>query len=121
MKAGSLNARITVEVKSDSLDSYGASVETWAPDTSIGDGGDLMASFEPVGSREFPESWKRNDETTARFRIRYEPGIDAARHRISMVFDEYSSPTGVTVWDIFPPLAAAGRRRELIIEAKESR
>lgn len=119
MNAGTLRHRLTFQVKprgeDETKDTFGSIDDSWATDFEV------MGAFESVGSREFPTEWKRHDETTARFRIRYKAGIDSARHRIMMTFDEYASPSDITYWDIFPPLPFAGKRRELIIEAYESR
>lgn len=119
--ASQYRQRITFEVKTKTYDSLGAEVETWAADDTIGTCGVVGAAYEPLGSREFPDSWKRYDETTARFRIRYQPGIDCDRHRIVMVFDADMCPALTQTFDIFPPLPSNGQRRELTIEAKEIR
>ncbi len=119
--AAQYRQRITFEVKTETKSAgFGATVEAWVPDTTIGTNGHVQAAYEPLGSREFPTEWKRNDETTARFRIRYQVGIDCDRHRIVMTFDE-SSPILTQTFDIFPPLPSDGQLRELTIEAKEIR
>lgn len=119
MPAGSLRHKLTFQVKprgeDETKDTFGSIGETWATDFEV------MGAFEPIGSREFKTEWKRYDETTARFRIRYKAGIDCSRHRIAMTFDSYSSPSDISYWDIYPPLPVDGKRSELIIEARESR
>lgn len=101
--AGDYDRRIIVQVKTETQSRSGDPQETWT------DTLNLAAAFEALGSREFPVNEKRYAESTARFRIRYRPGIDSGTHRIIY---------GGRTWDIKPPLVT-GRNVELQIEASE--
>ncbi len=106
MQAGKLRHRLVFQTKTDSQTSSGASVETWADSFSV------YGAFEPVGGREFPVNQKRIAETTARFRVRYRPGVDVDSTRIV-----HNSQT----WNILAVLPVDGRNIELLIEASELR
>ena len=76
------------------------------------------AAYEPVGSREFPASYKRNAESTARFRIPYNGiTIDPALHTIQMIFDDTASPPAISTWNILGVWPSHGERFEITIEA----
>jgi SPP1 family predicted phage head-tail adaptor len=106
MNAGELRHLLTFQTKTEARDSFGSAVETWT------DAFTAWGRFEPTGTREFPQAQKRNAETIGRFRIRYRSGIDADTHRI--VFDG-------RIFDIQPPVDMSGSRRELLIEASETK
>lgn len=118
MKAGELRNRITVQAKTvpETINTFRNPQEEWA------DAFELWAAYEPSGSREFPTSWKRFAETTARFRVRSNPQtrqINADKHRIVMIFDRTASPLVSQVWNISPPYPREGKPFELIIEGSE--
>lgn len=106
MEAGPLHQRLVFQVKviPEEQSRSGAIQEEWTTDFTV------YGAFEPLGSDEFPAFNKRHAKSTARFRIRYRPGIDSAKHRIY-----FQS----RVWDIYPPLNPDGRKIELHIEATE--
>ena len=77
-------------------------------------------AFETAGSREFPSAYKRNAETTARFRIPYpDVTIDPRLHKIVMYFDEESSPPDISTWNIIGVEPVSGDKFELSIEANQ--
>lgn len=117
MRAGSLDQIITFERKTvpERQDSFGAAIEEWLPRFV-----NIRASFEALGSSEFPTFEKRFSETTARFRLRYIAGIDSNLDRIRWIQDRSTSPIIITTWDIYPPLSVRGKAlREMLIEVRE--
>lgn len=117
MRAGSLDQIITIERKTvpERQDSFGAAIEEWLPRFV-----NIRASFEALGSSEFPTFEKRFSETTARFRLRYIAGIDSNLDRIRWIQDRSTSPIIITTWDIYPPLPVKGKAlRETLIEVRE--
>lgn len=75
-------------------------------------------AFEVVGSREFPQAYKRNAETQARFRIPYpDVLVDPLLHRVVMYFDEDNSPPDISTWNILGVEPVRGQKFELLIEA----
>lgn len=117
MRAGSLDQIITIERKTvpERQDSFGAAIEVWLPRFV-----NIRASFEALGSSEFPTFEKRFSETTARFRLRYIAGIDSNLDRIRWIQDRSTSPIIITTWDIYPPLPVKGKAlRETLIEVRE--
>lgn len=100
--AGGYDKRIWIQSKTETQSDSGNVTETWSNLYNV------AAKFEPLGSREFPIDQKRYAETTARFRIRYRPGI-TERHRIVY---------GGQTWNLSKPLVL-GRNVELQIEASE--
>lgn len=114
MRAGTLRHLLTFQKKTvDNSNSFKEARETSTTDFQV------MGKFLPLGSREFPTGWKRYEETTAAFVIRYRPGIDAALHQIVFTFDPQASPVQSSLWDIRPPYSKDGRPFELFIEAVE--
>lgn len=104
LPAGQLPNKLVFEVMTTTRDSVGAAIQSWNRDFEV------WGSFEPLGSREFPIFEKRFEQTTARFRIRYRPNIDAGQHRVI-----YAGKT----WDIRGPIDMDGKRIQLVIEAVE--
>jgi SPP1 family predicted phage head-tail adaptor len=113
MRAGSLRDLITFQVKASTRDDIGGFTETWS------DAFDEWASFEVIGTREFPEAQKRNSETQGRFRIRYRGDIDCANHRIVLNREPDADPSTAQTFNIYPPYDPTGKRRELLIEVSE--
>lgn len=112
MNAGPLDKLLTFERNTtpEGQDNSGDPLETW------NDAFTVYGAFEPVGGREFPASQKINAETTARFRIRFRPGLDAAHYRIrfSMPLESQDNPRTWNIHSILPRGPA-----ELVIEASE--
>lgn len=102
--SGDYRHKLVFQRKTETRDSFGSVVETWATDF------EDWGAFYQVGSREFPMSQKRQAETTARFEIRYRDGINPDFHRISF---------NGKVWNIYPPSTRDGQRIVLEIEASE--
>lgn len=88
----------------DPVEGYHTHFETWG-------------AYEPLGSREFPATDKRNAESTARFRIPYAGyTLDPAKHRVVMEFDLAASPPNSSTWNV---IGAYGDRFETIVEVNE--
>ncbi len=115
MKTGPYRHRITFQKKTvpEALDNFGATQEDWADDF------ECWAAKEVAGTREFPQMWKRNQECTVRFKIRYRPNIDSDSYRIVEIIDRDASPWDIKTYDIYPPENPDGKRIELVIEATE--
>lgn len=117
MRAGRAEHTLVIQrrqqTQADPAGQFGTPLDTWT------DLYEVPGCFEVLGSREFPAAQKRYAETTARFRIRYIAGINAATDRIVMVFDPGASPIITSTWDIAPPIPVKGKRFELLIEAFE--
>jgi head-tail adaptor len=113
LRAGTLRHTLVFQENTPTDDSFGAeSVDNWT------DAFEVPGAYEPLASREFPTQQKRYSETTARFRIRYRPGIDAAKHRVLFYLDR-DNQTTPQIFNIYPPQPVEGRRAELLIEASE--
>ncbi len=119
MNPGNLNQQAYFEVDTaGTKDSFSAVPERFVADF------DAPCAFEEIGGREFPSREKRNAETTARFRLRYDPRIAAnpnrfaATHRIRFSLEPCSNSDDRRTFNIYPPLVD-GVRREIVIEASE--
>lgn len=121
MESGKLRNRIVIQEKTlpGTKNSFGSSEEDWSDMLTV------MAAYEQIGSKEFPTFQKRFAETTCRFRIRYNALLmrqDAAdRYRIKFTLDEDASPPTTQTFNISPPYDPEGRRRELLLEANETK
>ena len=71
MRAGRLDQRVTVEQLVTIGDSWGGTVEAWAPLMSV------WAAVEPLVGREYLAAQAAQSEVTARVTMRYRPGITA--------------------------------------------
>lgn len=93
-------------------------------DAPVADLRNVRAAYEPVGGREFPESEKRHAETTARFRIRYRPGINVKdvveTHQIDYIEDRSTKTPTTRTYDI-KHAVVVGRRDEIHFEVDEVR
>lgn len=108
MKIGQLREFITFErnvMLSPPTNRFGEPIPNWTFDF------DTWARVQRLGSKEFPFMQKRHSQTTARFIIRYQTGIDPAVHRI--LHDD-------KIWDITDPIPDE-RRTILEIEASETK
>lgn len=115
MSAGTFQHLLSFESKPipEERDEYGRANDAYSPEF------EEWGAFEPIGTREFPSFQKVHQEATARFRIRYRPGIVADKYRIVLTLDYDSDPIEQTIWRILTPMAANGKIRELIIEATQ--
>lgn len=104
-QAGSYDRRILVQTKIETQSRSGAFIEDWDSVAPL----NLAASFEPLGSDEFPIGQKRHSETTARFRTRYRTGINEDTNRISFAG---------RFWNVLRAIPI-GRNVELVIEVSE--
>ena len=85
IRAGRLRFAVTIQVTTDSTNSLGEPVESWATMT----GGSVQADIEPISGREFQAVQMIAAETTHKVTIRYLSGV-TPKHRVlygSRVFD----------------------------------
>ncbi|HQQ71754.1 MAG TPA: phage head closure protein [Alicycliphilus sp.] len=71
MKAGRLDQRVSIEQLVTIGDSWGGTVEAWAPLVTA------WAAVEPLVGREYLAAQAAQSEVTAKIRMRYRPGITA--------------------------------------------
>lgn len=108
--------RIQFKLKTETTDTFNAKIANWDTNATFGRDGKVAAVYEVLGSREFPAAFKRHNQTTARFRIRYIAALDtstaAADYRI-----EHNGRT----WNMAAPYTVKpkGHPRELHIEVNE--
>ena len=102
MRAGSLDQRITIESRTDTIDAVGQSNPTWGTFEA-----NVPAGFDPVRGREFFNAQALTVVEAAMFRIRYLPGLIAG-HRV-----QYDGK----VWDIASVEQVFGRDREMHVFA----
>lgn len=76
LEAGRLSDSLVFQLVSETKTTFGPPTEV--PTTAF----TIPGEFQALGSREFPASQKRNNESTARFIIRYREGIHAGTHQI---------------------------------------
>ena len=69
MRSGRLDRKIVIEQKTASLDSYGGQTFAWTTFATV------WASVQPLKGRELIASQAAQSEITARFVIRYLPGV----------------------------------------------
>ena len=115
MEAGSLRTRITFRKKAETKDSFNAVIEDWDDDSE--DITDVPCKYEIAGTREFQTAWKRHSESTARFKIRF---IEELAENPADTADQYRILLNDRSFNIFPPYDPDQRRRQLIIEARET-
>jgi hypothetical protein len=86
---------------------------------------DIRSAYEALGGREFPESQKRNSETTARFRIDYRDGLDLLRlqetHRVKRIHNRDATTQVVSYSDIKTAYDLNEKHVEIVIEVSEVR
>jgi SPP1 family predicted phage head-tail adaptor len=111
IRAGDLRDRIVVEIKTETTDSFGATVETWSEAFTT------RARYQPLGSSEFPVLQKRGAETTVRFIIRYRPDWVQQQPAVNIAAMYRIVGRGKT-WNISEPIDNS-ERTMLIIEASE--
>lgn len=98
MRIGLLDRYITIETRTDHVDSVGQPVPTWSVYLQ-----DLPAAYEPAAGRQFFDAQAVSVENPARFRIRYRGGItELMRVRFEG-----------KVWDIASAVEGKGRHHEL--------
>jgi SPP1 family predicted phage head-tail adaptor len=103
MRAGELNRRITLQIETITYDTVNEPIETWT------DFATVWASIITTGGREFYAAQKLNAETSAVFKIRYNPMVNP-RMRISW---------GNRIFEIISVNDVDARHEELQISAKE--
>lgn len=70
MRAGELNRRITLQIKTITYDTVNEPIETWT------DYATVWAAVITTGGREFYAAQKLNAETSTVFKVRYNPVIN---------------------------------------------
>lgn len=104
MGAGDYNRTITFQRKTIAYDTVNKPIETWA------DAFTVWAGVITSGGKEFYAAQKKNEETTAIFKIRYRSDI-STKMRI-----KYAN----SIYEILPPINDVNARHiELLISAKE--
>ncbi len=104
MRAGKLRHWITIQTRTDTMDSYGEPIPAWT----IFD--QVWASIEPITGREYFASKETRSQSTHRIRIRYRSGI-TTKMRIS--WDS-------RLFDIESILNTEERDRELVLMCVET-
>jgi len=103
MKSGRLRDRITIQTYTDSLNSYGELVKTWATFATV------FAEITPISGREYLQSEQVRGEISHRIRIRYLAGI----------LDKMQIVHGSRTFQIVAVLPDRTNAREIIIMANE--
>jgi SPP1 family predicted phage head-tail adaptor len=98
MRAGTLDQRITIESRTDAVDTVGQPIPTWGAFAA-----NIPAGFDQIRGREFFTAQALTVVEAAMFRIRYLPGTIAG-HRV-----QYDGK----VWDIASVEQVFGRDREM--------
>lgn len=101
MRAGRLNRRIRIELKTEKQDDYGQPIETWSEYATV------WCSVEPESGDEGVDANHRQAERVTKFRIRYLLGITAL---MRIVYNN-------EVYDISLVKNSNERNREMIITA----
>ncbi len=118
LQSGRYRYRLTFQVRTElGRDSMGGLIEDWIEDFT------LWGAYEPLKAELLHTDVgdKRFAESTAMFRVRYPFNhvIDATRHRIVFISNPKSSPLGLSIWDIYPPLQVDGVFKELHIKGRQ--
>lgn len=102
--------------KTVTTDTFNVKTDNWDTNATFGDDGKLPAVYEIAGSREFPVAFKRHNETTARFRVRYLIELD-----YSGAAADYRIIHNGRTWNMSAPYTEKpkGRPRELHLEVSE--
>ncbi len=116
MQIGKLNQRLIFQKKVKTRDSFGDQLEEWVTEFTV------WGAYQPVGSLEFHESWKRFAESDGRFIVRYPLPvlaiIDSANYQVLLIRD-FTSPVETTTWMINPPIPMRGEPNYLEIEGNQ--
>lgn len=108
MRAGALDQRVTFQLKTDSFNSYGEPITSWAD--SWTDWGEAITK----GGTEYYAAQKVNASTEVVFRIRYKSTLDSStasvNYRVKWLSRYYS---------ILNVNSVNGAYRELLISCKE--
>ena len=106
MRAGALKDQVTVQVISETPDTFGNAGNTWWGN--IATVPTVWAAIEPLSGREFFEAQRAAAEVTHRIRIRYRADL-TAKHRVTF---------GSRIFDVLAILEA-DRRRETHLLVRE--
>lgn len=79
--SGKLRQRVTIQTFTESQDSFGEPVKTWAADTNIGNNGKLWAEIKPQRGTEVFDSDQEVAKADTLIRVRYDNGI-TPEHRV---------------------------------------
>ena len=72
MKAGQLDQRVTIERSTQTQNSWGEIIHTWAPLVTV------WAAVEPLIGREYMAAAAMQSDVSTRIRMRYRPGVTPA-------------------------------------------
>lgn len=100
MEGGKLNRRVTIQSPTESKNSIGEGVKSWA------DVATVWAAIEPLSSRELLAQRREVSDVSTRIRIRYRSGVSAAMRVVH----------GSNVYRIDgAPIDVDGRGREMVL------
>lgn len=111
MKPGLMRHDLTFQLKTETQNTFGDTVETWADSFTVP--AEVLSSF----TLEVMQARKRNALVTLVFRIRYRTGIDPDIHRVKFTLEPNDSPVVYQYFNIFPP-RHDGRRRFTLIDGQ---
>ena len=103
MRAGRLNSKISIETKTENIDSVGSVVETWEPFAEV------WAEVKTESGREFLSNSQQHSELSHTLTLRYLPGI-SNKMRVNDNGRYYNI---LSVFDL------GGRRKELTLYCSE--
>jgi len=103
MRAGDLRHRVTIQQKTVTQDTYGATVETWAALATV------WANIEALSGREFFDSQQTVAQADHRITIRYRADVKPTMRAVE----------GSRTFDIQAVLDREGRRRTLELLCRE--
>lgn len=108
MRSGSLRESLVFQQKTETMDSFGTPVQTWA--TAFTVPGSFAVSPGTRSNSEFDAAQKRSTETTGLFKIRFRSGVVGSVGSLRILWDS-------RYWDIRRAEDPDGRLREIHIEA----
>ena len=102
MKAGKLDRRVTIQNLTETLDSFGDPVQSWADQVTV------WANVLPLRGDEPVEGQQTLSKATTKFRIRYNSGITiTVKHRLVLDSVNYDiihiaqrGTRGIEYWEI---------------------
>lgn len=103
MLAGRLNQRVEIQAATNTCDSYGQPVSTWATVATV------WATVEPINGREYETSLSERAEITHKIIMRYYSGL-SAQHRLKH---------GTKIYQIVAVLNLMSGRKDVKVMTKE--
>ena len=103
MRAGQMNKRVTLQIKSVTIDGLGTEVITWTDHATV------WASVEPVTGREYYLAQQQATSISTKIGIRYRRGITGG----------WRVKYGNRIFDIQAPINVGEKNKELILLCEE--